>query len=253
VSGLAALTLDAAGTLIEPREPVGTCYARVAAAHGLAVDAAVVGRRFRRALRAAPPLAFPGVAAEGRRDRETAWWRAVVRQALGPLARHSAFEACFAALYAHFAAPEAWATRAGAREALLALRAHGLALAVVSNFDGRLHAVLRGLHLAPLLDDVVVSTEHGAAKPDARLFHAVAARLGVPPGRVLHVGDDPIADVQGARGAGCRAALLTRDRRPPVPPGVAVLRSLRDLPRLVRGVPDGGRRQRARTESASAR
>lgn len=52
--------------------------------------------------------------------------------------------------------------------------------------------------------------EHGTAKPDASIFHAACARLGVPAAEVLHVGDDITADVLGARAAGLRTCWLHR-------------------------------------------
>jgi HAD superfamily hydrolase (TIGR01509 family) len=41
----------------------------------------------------------------------------------------------------------------------------------------------------------------GAAKPDPRLFVEATARLGVDPGRTVHVGDGE-GDLQGAEAAG---------------------------------------------------
>ncbi|MDZ4117354.1 MAG: HAD family hydrolase, partial [Xanthomonadaceae bacterium] len=52
--------------------------------------------------------------------------------------------------------------------------------------------------------------EHGAAKPDASIFHAACARLKLAPGEVLHVGDDPHLDVVGAHGAGLRGCWINR-------------------------------------------
>ena len=54
----------------------------------------------------------------------------------------------------------------------------------------------------------------GAAKPDQRIFAALAANAGVPAAEILHVGDDPYADVEGARRAGMQAVWLNRDSRP---------------------------------------
>ena len=54
----------------------------------------------------------------------------------------------------------------------------------------------------------------GAAKPDPRMFAALAARAGVTPAEILHVGDDPVADVDGARRAGAQAVWINRDGRP---------------------------------------
>ena len=50
----------------------------------------------------------------------------------------------------------------------------------------------------------------GYAKPHAAIFEAACAKLGVAPARVLHVGDDPLLDVGGARDAGLRTAWLNR-------------------------------------------
>jgi 2-haloalkanoic acid dehalogenase type II len=57
---------------------------------------------------------------------------------------------------------------------------------------------------------VLGAREHGRAKPDASIFHAVCERLGCAPHEVLHVGDDPELDVLGARRAGLRSAWINR-------------------------------------------
>jgi len=49
---------------------------------------------------------------------------------------------------------------------------------------------------------------------DARIFHAAAAALDVPPEAVLHVGDDALLDVIGALGAGMQAAWVNRGEHP---------------------------------------
>jgi putative hydrolase of the HAD superfamily len=85
------------------------------------------------------------------------------------------------------------------------LRARGLALVVVANWDVSVHDRLRELGLAPYFDAVVSSADVGAAKPDRRIFDTALARLGVPAARALHVGDSP-ADEEGARAAGLHFA-----------------------------------------------
>jgi putative hydrolase of the HAD superfamily len=60
----------------------------------------------------------------------------------------------------------------------------------------------------------------GIAKPDPRAFLAVAARVGIPAERWLYVGDDPHADVAGARGAGMATAWIHR-REKQWPAGLA--------------------------------
>ncbi len=66
------------------------------------------------------------------------------------------------------------------------------------------------------LKAIVVSQRVGAIKPQPAIFRAAEAALGVPGGRILHVGDDWAADVVGARRAGWRVAYL-RDHQGSTP------------------------------------
>ena len=56
----------------------------------------------------------------------------------------------------------------------------------------------------------ICARDSGMAKPDPRIFLAAAERLGVAPAQILHVGDDPVMDVAGARDAGLRTAWINR-------------------------------------------
>ena len=68
---------------------------------------------------------------------------------------------------------------------------------------------VRALGLSRHVETVVFAHEHGAGKPDAAPFLAACRRLAVPPGRTVFVGDDPICDIAGARGAGMKTIWLT--------------------------------------------
>jgi putative hydrolase of the HAD superfamily len=68
--------------------------------------------------------------------------------------------------------------------------------------------------LAEYFDGHVSASDAGAAKPDGRIFAHLAHLAGVEPADVLHVGDDPLADVVGALRAGMQAVWLNRDGRP---------------------------------------
>ena len=103
-----------------------------------------------------------------------------------------------------------------------------------SNWDSSLPQVLERAGLAGLLDGVVSSATAGAAKPDARLFHAALQLSGTTPQESLHVGDRLENDIDGARAIGMRAALIARDGDPPaLPEGVTVISTLAALPSLV--------------------
>jgi len=221
-----AVTFDAAGTLIAPAEPVGTTYARIARRFGIVAESAPVEAAFRRAFHAAPPLAFPNVVAADVAGCERGWWRRIVRAALEPLPTTADFEACFDAIYSHFAHAAAWHVFADVAPALATLRARGLRLGVVSNFDGRLPGLLAELDLASRVDAIVWSTRVGAAKPAAAIFVAAARALAVDVAELLHVGDDLACDVEGARAAGAHAVQVARGTA--TTDAIADLRALAD-------------------------
>jgi HAD superfamily hydrolase (TIGR01549 family) len=58
------------------------------------------------------------------------------------------------------------------------------------------------------------ASKFGSGKPQAPIFRAAAASVGVLPRDVLHVGDDAALDVVGALNAGMQAAWLVREERP---------------------------------------
>lgn len=79
----------------------------------------------------------------------------------------------------------------------------------------------------------VCARDSGVAKPDPRIFLAAAERLGVAPGEILHVGDDPAMDMVGARDAGLRTAWINRAGLPwPAELGAPPELDLRDLTAL---------------------
>ncbi len=51
----------------------------------------------------------------------------------------------------------------------------------------------------------------GVLKPDPAVFRHVLAHMQLAPEQVLHIGDDPVADVQGARAAGMHSVWMNRD------------------------------------------
>jgi len=80
----------------------------------------------------------------------------------------------------------------------------------------RLYAVSNGnadlgrCGIGDLFDGHVTAIGAGAAKPDARIFAALIELAGVEPGEIMHIGDDPLADVVGARLAGMQSVWLNR-------------------------------------------
>jgi FMN hydrolase / 5-amino-6-(5-phospho-D-ribitylamino)uracil phosphatase len=94
------------------------------------------------------------------------------------------------------------------RPALMRLRAR-YRLFAVSNGN----ADLRRCGIADLFAGHITARAAGAAKPDARIYAALLEMAGVEAHQVLHIGDDPLADVVGAMQAGMQAVWLNRDAR----------------------------------------
>ena len=85
--------------------------------------------------------------------------------------------------------------------ALTRLRALGLELAVVANWDLSLHRLLDEVGVAEAFRSIV----HASGKPAPDGLLRALGELGVEPGRALHIGDDEV-DELAARAAGMRFA-----------------------------------------------
>lgn len=198
-----AVSFDAAGTLIQLAEEVGTSYSRVAASFGVAVDPPALNRVFGTVWKRTPPP-FSEDAAD-HDPHEKAWWSRLVRDVLTEAGATFPDEATFAeffeALYLYFESPGTWLAVPGARETVA--RVAGTHRCVVfSNFDGRLRRVLTDLEFLAPFEALYLSCEMRRSKPDPRAFATVASGLGLHPREILHVGDDALCDWAGAHAAG---------------------------------------------------
>ena len=94
----------------------------------------------------------------------------------------------------------------GARETLVALRARGLMTGIVTNGSAAVqNGKVDATGLRPLLDIVLVSGAEGLRKPDRHFFDLALQRLNLTADEAIFVGDNPAADVDGARTAGLLA------------------------------------------------
>jgi putative hydrolase of the HAD superfamily len=102
--------------------------------------------------------------------------------------------------------------------ALQAMRGAGLRLAVVSNWGWAAPELLQTLELASHFEVLSISARVGFQKPHPAIFEHALELLGVSRTDAVHVGDDPEADVLGARRAGIEPILIDRQGRahPPI-------------------------------------
>ncbi|MEU6760674.1 HAD family hydrolase [Streptomyces sp. NPDC046685] len=93
---------------------------------------------------------------------------------------------------------------------------------------------LRDLGLRDRFEVLVCAVELGVSKPEAAAFLAACEALGLPPGEVAYVGDQPEIDARGARDAGLLAIWLDRDGgRGLGPDGAHRIEDLARLPELL--------------------
>jgi len=194
--------LDAGGVLVHPN------WTRVAEAlgrHGVTVTAEV--------LAAAEPHAKhemdQGALMARTDDRRRGWiyFESVLRHA--GLAVTDQASSALAEVRAYHDVHNVWEHVPDDVVPMLAgLREQHLRLVVVSNANGRLHAMFDRVGLTPHVDVILDSHHFGVEKPDPRLFHQALADSGAEAASTIHVGDFFHIDVAGARAAGLADAVL---------------------------------------------
>lgn len=117
----------------------------------------------------------------------------------------------------------------------------GYALALVSNFTYApvVYAGLRKLRFSSYFNCILVSDDVGWRKPHPRIFEEALKRLDKSVEQAVFVGDNPMEDIQGAKGIGMKAIFIPSQfftiedaGKAPQPPDV-IINSLCELPRIV--------------------
>ena len=222
---------DAGATLLHPDPPVEEIYAREFSSGAAKFSSADLSRGLERA--------WAEIQAENRGDRyggvrgEREFWRGFLNRVRRHLDGGVVSPEAFSRLAAHFRDPGSWAVFEDVRGTLAELESRGVLLAVVSNWDSHLPALLEALGLARSFQAVTVSAIEGTGKPEPEIFRRTCARLRLSPAEVLHVGDSLAEDYEGARAAGLSALLLDREGRHAGRPDR--LETLALLPGILRG------------------
>ena len=194
-----AVVLDVGGVLLVPHpEPVAAALATV----GISIDPASVVRAHYAGVRALDETVQPA---------EANWqYLAAYARALGvPDAALERAAGLLGPLWTG-PSPELWRQPVpGSLDGLRRLAGTGRRLAIVSNSDGTVEALLTAHQVCQIGEGagvpvcaIVDSTIVGVAKPDPRIFHALVEQAGIVPERAVYVGDTVRYDVLGARAAG---------------------------------------------------
>ena len=91
----------------------------------------------------------------------------------------------------------------------------------------------RSLGVASLFGSVIVSAAVNLRKPDSAIFHLACSELSVRPDEAFYVGDNPVADIEGARDAGLRTIFIPSAAHPQCLTANATCTDMRQLPELL--------------------
>ena len=110
-------------------------------------------------------------------------------------------------------------------ECLTELSAAGYRMIVISNWDLTLDKVLSSVGIDRFFERTFASLAYGVEKPEPGLFEIARSVVNLPAERILHIGDNPVDDWQGAEAFGMQSRLLDRTGQTP-----GALRSLAEIP-----------------------
>lgn len=216
------VAFDAVGTLIHAHPSVAEVYSIIGKRHGASLQQGEIKRRFSKA------FVSRQLELTTSESAELTFWKSIVSEVVGEIQEP---DACFQELYSHFAKPEAWTVDSDAAHIIRELMSQGIKIAVASNFDHRLHAVLDGHSELKQILLRCISSEIGWRKPSQEFFEHLTKITSCRADEILMVGDDLENDVLGARHSGLDAAHLTP--KGACNSGVLQIRSLREVLDLV--------------------
>jgi len=227
-----AVFFDAGHTLIYAHPGLGAIYEETTADFGVRVPAMQFADAFIPVFQETTREYSTTMTASDAQD--LAMWRDITRRIYDriPLLAPVPFQSWFEHLYRRFGDPVVWRFYKDVEPVLRKIRARGITIGVISNWDTRLRTISEGLGLTGMVDFLVISAEAGVRKPSPGIFRLALEKAGVRPEEAVHVGDLPEEDGEGARRAGLRAILIDRKERvtPVTPPDhFPVLRGLEDL------------------------
>jgi putative hydrolase of the HAD superfamily len=205
LTNLRAVLFDVDFTLCRPGPELSADrYARIAARHGVSVDAA----RYDHAREAAalnlkrhPELLHD----------DTIWHRFTEEIFVGMGGPPQIASECAREIEQGWEVSENFELFEDALPVLDELRAARLRIGLVSNGIRDLAQFVAHHRLD--VDAIVDSRTHGHVKPHPTIFQAALERLGVDAAEAAMVGDSLEEDIEGARALGMRAILIDRDER----------------------------------------
>ncbi len=125
----------------------------------------------------------------------------------------------------------------GVREVLDYLKARYMLAAVSDGQSLWAHPELQSVGLADYFDPVLVSSDFGFRKPDARMFEFALAEMELKPEEAVFIGNDMYRDVWGAHQAGMKTVFFQSNQGDWKSRGVEadyIIYNFRELPEAIR-------------------
>ena len=209
-----AVFFDVGGTLLRVEPSVGEVYAAYARPFGFQGSADDLNQLFQKEW-----AKLGGIESLGKKSGEQAemnFWKSLVFNVFEHSGGLEHFEHYFEIIYEAFERKDHWHIFDDviSSDLLRKLKQSGVTLGVVSNWDSRLHTILKSTGLAGYFDFILASAEVGSAKPDKKIFLEAIRRSNVNAKEVCHIGDDIRADIQGANSVEIEAILIDRNKKP---------------------------------------
>jgi putative hydrolase of the HAD superfamily len=213
LSKFKAVFFDVGGTLIRVHPSVGDVYATHARDFGFSGTPDELNEGFH-----AQWKKIGGIESLGNKsgpEAEEKFWKDLVFEVFEPLGGLNRFDEYFELIFEVFRDGSNWKIHEDVIESRIfeKLKARGVILGIISNWDSRLTSTLENLKLADHFKFILPSAVVGSAKPDKKIFEEALRVSGVKAHEACHIGDEVKTDIVGARNAGIHGILLDRDNR----------------------------------------
>ena len=212
------VTFDCTNTLFYFKNPPEVQYLKTAESFGLSenlFDKNLMKQNFRKQFKEMNEI-YPNFGKDSIAYQN--WWNVLVLNVFLNSSRETIsktkLEPIAMKLIDQYRTKECWGKFEKSNELIQALKDAGKTVGVISNFDPRLHDLIKDMAL-PKLDFVLTSYESGFEKPNPQIFHQArkASNLNIKPCEAIHIGNELVKDFDGARGADWSAILINSDAK----------------------------------------
>ena len=210
-ANITTIFFDVGHTLLVPAVSEGLVFSEEAARHGVRLDAGLADRNIAQMYELYEQLYEQDESFWADEDRAIAIWHKMYEFLCSVSGVESSKHADIAkSVHRRYFTADSWKAYDDVIPALECLKAQGIRMGLISNWDSTLEDIIAGLGLASYFDVILSSTVVKLHKPMPEIFRSALAQMGVASDKAMHVGDHLSADVEGARAVGITPVLIDR-------------------------------------------